>query len=1758
MLLLKSDSDYETKSQYSVSVTLSDGINSTSEDLTINVIDAHDRVGQIIEGTNDYERFGNKVKISGDGKTIIVSSLGPDNQEDYQSKVSIYKLENNSWSLSKTFGPAGNSGGRQGHSIDINDDGNIIAYTHKNDGVYIYEYDGSSQWTQKGSVIKIKTANNSPLLSLNAPGNSILVEEGGDIKVFDYRKSSGSGTDWIQRGDTIQITNFFGESGVSYLALSPDGNAFAISSIDESPSSSSCNGFTAARGVLRVYKWGLDSWSIKDTLSGCDVTTLPSNAYSEYPNIWVYYGYSIDFTSDSKWLLIGSRADYNITWSTNTSGYAYADSGVYQIYNIASNDPKFYGTPLWVADTGGYSYVSDSGGWGATSGGGGLIDWKDSEGTVTGDGGYPRVYIQERLQGEWDCENRACSLDGFSDGTSSWERNALQLSAPNLRQFTFDGSSWSAGEAVVRGDKFNRSEGNIDYSTNISGITNDGSRVIFGIYGSRKCFGTCEEATKGYVDVKDIRASSAPATKFSLDLSEDVTINENGGSIQITTSNGSGGLVVLGGRDAGYFTVNPNNVAGLFFSTNANYEATNYPDGDDRFRLQLSVTDGVYWASKHLNVQIGDINDSPYFTSATNPAVDENQQSVITLAATDEDGDTLTFAIDGGTDASLFTVNSSTGVLTFVSSHTPDYETKTSYSITVSVSDGTATTQQNLTVTINNINDQEPVFTSDATFSTPEFNTTGSGSRTFTIGDVNANDPDGLGSITYSISGNEISIDSSSGVIAFINEADYETKNTYTATVTASDGGLTAQQNITVNVTNSNDNDPVFTSSETFNANENQTAIGTVTATDVDNDTITFTVSGDNLQITSAGVLSFTTAPDYETKNTYTGTVTASDNSTDPVFGARQATQEITVNVQNVDGSVNGTAYSSRFHVIDSDVPNTTNHTSSGNGSVSTAQVIQNPSVIHGHVGGSDGIDVFKVTTSSNMVANLDVVDYVNDSQELRLYIYEADGTSRSFSYTSASVEQNMSILLPSSGTYLLAVDDLNGSSQYILTIGQRFETSSLEVSTDFIPDFISNELMGYRSELRTINELDNSEIFNIGNRTKLIEMIGNRFEGFGAYSFDISNLLNIKKQKDKYKGAGLTEANLEELSAKQINYLNHWSVLQDIKSLSKEIIFDFNYEFELASFTRDPEFYRQWNLQQVQLESALNAVGQDVKNVAVAVIDTGGPTPSSTAWNESNLIDGGFDFMYGDSNSVDYQATSSYSGSSVSHGTHVSTTIAAKNNGTGINGYAVHALNINVFNQNPNKSIRSDSTKVINAILYSAGLSNSSSLTAPNSIPIKVINMSLSSSGNTAYLNALCQSVTDAFSQGVSVVASAGNDQDISPGKVSYPASCSDAISVAATNAAGDISYYSQQNAYVDIAAPGGGATDLDGDGQWDHVLAYGDDSSLKAIQGTSMAGPQAAAAIALMYASDSNMSPSKVITMLEAGELSDDAGASGRDNAFGYGILNVAKALNNTLNDIGDPTTYAYLSLPYLDYGTSTTELAVDLIKVGTGSLSVSSLSADDATGLSYSSSVDSNGFGTYTIILDRSAITDGEYSNTLNFNLSDGEKVAIKIYYQVGTLRSRANIGKAWVVMYDASDDSVWGSGALDLDGSVNFTTTSPVAAGNYYIITSTDIDNDGTICDYGELCEYYPPISGTDTYFTVEEEQSVSGYEIFLKSRYRYGGENAASINSSDQIKVLNPYARKIDKSINNPKIIKATSITPKKNQVSIGENKVLQD
>lgn len=90
-------------------------------------------------------------------------------------------------------------------------------------------------------------------------------------------------------------------------------------------------------------------------------------------------------------------------------------------------------------------------------------------------------------------------------------------------------------------------------------------------------------------------------------------------------------------------------------------------------------------------------------------SVSENASTVTTVTATDSDGDVITYSISGGADADLFTINETSGVLTFTSP--PDYEfpidadLDNSYEVIVQASDGVLVDTQELTVTVSNVPD---------------------------------------------------------------------------------------------------------------------------------------------------------------------------------------------------------------------------------------------------------------------------------------------------------------------------------------------------------------------------------------------------------------------------------------------------------------------------------------------------------------------------------------------------------------------------------------------------------------------------------------------------------------------------------------------------------------------------------------------------------------------------------------------------------------------------------------------------------------------------------------------------------------------------------------------------------------------------------------------------------------------------------------------------------------------------------------------
>ena len=174
------------------------------------------------------------------------------------------------------------------------------------------------------------------------------------------------------------------------------------------------------------------------------------------------------------------------------------------------------------------------------------------------------------------------------------------------------------------------------------------------------------------------------------------------------------------------------------------------------------------------------------------------------------------------------------------------------------------------------------------------------------LGDaVAAEDPDTgeTNQLTYALSGDAASFDivRSSGQLQIRSGTtlDHETQDSYVVMVTATDpGGLSATVTVTIKVTNVEENPvvmrapaanvaPVFPATEdgARSVAENTAAgddIGKpVAATDANGDSLTYRLSGTNAAsfdiVESSGQLQTKAALDYETKNTYSVTVTARD-----------------------------------------------------------------------------------------------------------------------------------------------------------------------------------------------------------------------------------------------------------------------------------------------------------------------------------------------------------------------------------------------------------------------------------------------------------------------------------------------------------------------------------------------------------------------------------------------------------------------------------------------------------------------------------------------------------------------------------------------------------------------------------------------------------------------------------------------------------------------------------------------------------------
>lgn len=167
---------------------------------------------------------------------------------------------------------------------------------------------------------------------------------------------------------------------------------------------------------------------------------------------------------------------------------------------------------------------------------------------------------------------------------------------------------------------------------------------------------------------------------------------------------------------------------------------------------------------------------------------------------------------------------------------------------------------------------------------------------------VGASDADG-DSLSFSLSGadaSEFTIDSD-GTISFVSAPDYETKASYAITVEVSDGSVTTSQDVTIEIIDLDEatpnSPPVFVGlAATVEVNENQTSLLTVEASDADGDLLSLSLQGadaSSFEIDDSGAITFLSAPDFETKQSYAITVVVSD-------GTEQTAKDLSVRIVDV------------------------------------------------------------------------------------------------------------------------------------------------------------------------------------------------------------------------------------------------------------------------------------------------------------------------------------------------------------------------------------------------------------------------------------------------------------------------------------------------------------------------------------------------------------------------------------------------------------------------------------------------------------------------------------------------------------------------------------------------------------------------------------------------------------------------------------------------------------------------------------------
>lgn len=828
-----------------------------------------------------------------------------------------------------------------------------------------------------------------------------------------------------------------------------------------------------------------------------------------------------------------------------------------------------------------------------------------------------------------------------------------------------------------------------------------------------------------------------------------------------------------------------------------------------------------------------------------------------------------------------------------------------------------------------------------------------------------------------------------------------------------------------------------------------------------------------------------------------------------------QASATVNVTVQQPVFNLSGNISPPNVVAVDSDT-NDPNAEYVSNDTINIAQAIPNPVTMGGYINrpnsgatgrsrvSGDLDDYFRIELLAGQIITMLVSDFQTGDADL--YLFDSGGFFVDASLETGQIE---SLVVPSDGTYFVNPYAYDGASNYVLIIGNTQIMAlpgSSRVSNQFVP---GEAVVRY-----TPND---AQKMDSGISPMMMQL------GFSlrAGTVDRDMLLNLNPQAASLK-IDLMKKDNRTIGPKIVSFRTDldrtkYETLNAIKALKKEPGIAYaepNYILKTFATPNDEGYVVQWHYPLINLPAAWDLT-TGISDVIVAVIDTG--VLLNHPDMQGQLVQG-YDFIRDtqvsldgdgiDPNPDDPGDSSQGVTPSSFHGTHVSGTVAAATNNTiGVAGIAWNSkvMPLRVLGEGGGTSY-----DINQAVLYAAGLPNDS-----NTIPVQradIINLSL---GGGGFSQADQNTFTAARQAGVIIVAAAGNE---SSSQLAYPASYDGVISVSAVDAERKRAPYSNFGAAIDVAAPGGdNQSDLNADGYPDGVLSLGGDDSSGSISfnypflnGTSMASPHMAGVVALMKSVNNALTPNDIDILLAQGALTDDLGSAGRDDIFGYGLINAQKAVIAALDAAGNPPAdnpFLTVSPAALNFDSGTTSIQITLQNSGGGSLQLTSLTANTPWITTTTINTDADNLGSFLVTVDRSNLSNGLYSGQIMAQ-STNNVVTLSVVMSVGTVGINNAVGYIYVLLVDTNtNDVVEQAEPIVANGAYAYA-FSDIAAGAYRILAGTDTDNDTFICDAGEACGAYPTI---DQLVQIDLNSDVSnldfpiGYVVALPSTMSDDGE-----------------------------------------------------